>query len=166
MKQFDLKQDFLAIMADNYTIKCAGQTVYKVVGNGMKIGDQASFQTPDGKQLAYLAQSNNPLAPKKQFECHKDGKLWATCKQEVWNPMAKKEISIDIPGENDYKVTGDRLAWNFEVFLGDKKVGAISKEWGVTDSYGIRVEDDADEVDVLLCGVLVDAMYHNKDGKK
>ena len=86
-------------------------------------------------------------------------------KQDDWGGLDKKTISIDIPGENDYKISGDRMAWNFEITKGDTKVATIDKKWGVLDNYGIQVEDDADEVDMLLCCVLIDHVYHNEDDK-
>lgn len=68
-------------------------------------------------------------------------------------------------GENDYKIVGDRMAWKFEIFKGDEEVGKVNKKWGVADNYGVRVADGADEVDIILCGILIDHVYHDKDGK-
>ena len=48
----------------------------------------------------------------------------------------------------------------FEILKGDEKVGSISKKWDIIDTYGVRVVDGASEVDILLCGILVDAVYH------
>ena len=79
--------------------------------------------------------------------------------------MDKKHISIDIPGENDYKITGDRYSWNFAVYKGDVLVGQINKNWGFRDNYGVKVFDDALEVDVLLCCILIDSVYHDSDGQ-
>ena len=165
-KTFHLKQTF-AIAADNYKIKLNGGDVYQVKGNGMKLGSQASFQTMDGTELAHLKQTNDTkLSPWKKFEWYKDGKLWAMAKQEDWGALDKKEISVDIPGENDYKITGDRMSWKFEVMKGDTLVATINKKWGVLDNYGVKVEEGADEVDCLLCGILIDHVYHDEDGKK
>ena len=165
MKQFELRQDWLSGWSDNYHIKDeTGKPVYRVRGNGLRMGTQASFQTMDKKELAYLRQSNPSLTLKKRFDCMKDGKLWARAQQEEWNPLSKKEVTMDIPGDNDYAVTGDRLAHNFEIMLGGKKVATIDKQWAMTDCYRVRIlEDDseADEVDILLLGILLDAMYHN-----
>merc|ERR1711935_112370 len=134
-----------------------GNDVYQVKGSGLTFGNQASFQTMDGTELANLQQTNDTkLIPWKKFECYKGGKLWAMAKQDDWGALDKKSISIDIPGENDYKITGDRMSWHFEITKGDTKVATIDKKWGVFDNYGVQVEAGADEVDCLLCATLVD----------
>ena len=92
---------------------------------------------------------------------YKDGKLWAMAKQDDWGALDKKFISINVPGENDHTITGDRMCWIFQVMKGDVKVGDIDKKWGITDIYGVCVADGADEVDILLCGILVDHVYHD-----
>lgn len=165
-KEFHIKQKILAI-GDHYKVKDSdGNAVYQVKGNALKLGSQASFQTMDGTELATLAQTNDTkLIPWKKFEWTKDGKMWALAKQDDWGALDKKSISIDIPGENDYKIVGDRMAWKFEIFKGDEEVGKVNKKWGVADNYGVRVADGADEVDIILCGILIDHVYHDKDGK-
>ena len=165
-KEFHIIQK-LNLITDNFRIKLkSGPDVYVCKGDGSKFGSQTSFRTMDGVELACLKQTNGTkLSPWKKFVWFKDGKEWAIAKQEDWGALDKKEISIDIPGENDYKIVGDRMCWNFDVFKGDAKVGMISKKWGITDNYGVRVADGADEVDVLLCGILVDQVYHDDDSK-
>jgi len=163
-KEFHIIQK-LSLMADNFKIKSkGGADVYQVKGNGKKLGSQASFQTMDGTELAALKQtSRTALRPWKDFVIEKDGKVWARSKQEDWGSIDSKEICIDIPGENDYKITGDNMSWNFKVFKGAELVGRINKKWGFTDNYGVRVVDGADEVDILLCGIMIDHIYHDKD---
>lgn len=166
-KEFHIKQK-LNVVSDNFRIKLSdGTEVYEVQGNPTQFGSQASFRTMDGKELAALKQTNaTKMKPWKNFVVEKEGKPWAIAKQDDWGAMTKKEISIDIPGENDYKIVGDRMSWKFEIFKGDVKVGDINKQWGVIDNYGVKIADGADEVDILLCGILIDSVYHDGDGKK
>ena len=166
-KEFHLQQGWNPL-ANNFKIKSGGKEVYQVKGDAMKWGKQSSFQTMDGTELASLKETTrSTLQPWAMFEWFKAGdadKRWASVKQEDWGSLDKKEISIDIPGENNYKITGDRLDWNFQIICEDgTKVGEISKKWGVRDNYGVRVEEGADEVDVLMCAILVDQIYHDGD---
>eukprot|EP00536_Pseudo-nitzschia_multiseries_P018424 jgi/Psemu1/315879/fgenesh1_kg.2512_\ len=163
VKEFHLKQKF-NLVADSFKITLNGEPCYVVKGQPLKLGSQASFQTMDGTELAFMKQTKKSIAiPWNSYELFKDGKLWATAKQQDWGLVDKKEISIDIPGDNNYKVKGDCVSWNFTIYQGDVKVGVINKKWGLTDSYGVRVEEGADEVDILMCGILIDATYHDKD---
>lgn len=165
-KEFHIKQKFA--IGDNFSIKTSlGLDAYQVKGSPGQFGSQASFRTMDGQEIAALKQTNDTkLIPWKKFVWEKGGKPWAIAKQDDWGALGKKSISIDIPGENDYKITGDRMSWKFEVFKGDVKVGDVSKEWGILDNYGVKVADGADEVDVLLCGILIDQIYHDNDDHK
>lgn len=172
MKEFTIKNKWLDIDSDNFNIKCDGVDVYQVKGNGFSpSGAHSSFQTMDGKELAYLQQSKDTAkknVPWKTFEWIKDGKVWAHAHQEksYWGFFEKKLLAIDIPGENDYKLKGDRLAMKFEVFKGNDKVGQIEKKWAFVDTYHVSVEDGAEEVDVLLCGILINYIYHTNDNNR
>lgn len=169
MKEFHIKQTLFDPVADSYKIRCNGVDVYQVKGKGshFQLGSDASFQTMDGTELAYLKQTmaeSGKKFPWKSFEWLKGEMVWATAhqaKSSYWGVLDKKAISVDIPGENDYKITGDRFAWKFEVFEGNKKVADIDKKFAIGDHYGVRVYEGANEVNVLLCGILVDLVYHS-----
>lgn len=108
-------------------------------------------------------------------------------RQQDWNlPGSKKTIYIDVPESGDNTtivITGDRMAWKFELALvkedvstiGDTaatssctttietKIGDIDKKWGMMDNYGVRVACQADEVELLLCAIIIDQIFHNTD---
>jgi len=164
-REFQVKQVFLSLDFESYKIKSNGVNVYQVKGDGFGHGSTTSFQTMDGTELAALKQYNRQKpVPSKTFEWIKDGKVWATATQgqSYLGTFDKKLINVDIPGENDYRITGDRFAWKFDVFKGDVKVADIDKKWGIVDTYGVRVKDGANEVNILLCAILIDHVYHNE----
>jgi len=170
-KEFNIKNKWLDIDSDNFKVRLDGVDVYQVKGNGFSsCGSQASFQTMDGNELAVLQQKKDTekAVPWKIFEWMKDGKVWATATQSrsYWGTFDKKLISVDIPGENDYTITGDRLAMKFEIFIGGEKVGDIEKKWTLIDQYNVSVLDGADEVDVLMCGILINYVYHTHDSNR
>lgn len=164
MKEFVIRQKKMSL-GDSFEIKdAAGKEVYKVKGNPLEFGSQSSFQTMDGTEIARLEQTNSTkLKPWKDFVWKKDGKEWAKAKQDDWGLLNKKSISIDIPGENDYKITGDRMSWHFQILKGDEMVGRIDKKMGWSDTYAVTVSEGAEEVDLLMCGILVDQVYHDND---
>jgi len=61
-------------------------------------------------------------------------------------------MTLDIPGDNDYKITGDRLAWHFEITRTEtgKKAGEVHKKYGIRDNYTVKVEDGESDLDILL----------------
>lgn len=171
-KVFSIKNKWLDIDSDNFNVRLDGVDVYQVKGNGFNsCGAHASFQTMDGKELAVLQQkkeTEKKAVPWKSFEWIKEGKVWATANQSksYWGFFDKKLISVDIPGENDYKLSGDRLAMKFEVFKGGEKVGDIEKKWTLIDQYNVSVLDGVNEVDVLLCGILINYVYHTHENNR
>lgn len=171
-KEFNLKRKLFDLDSDNYKIKRDGVEVYQVKGNGFPDGTlngvQASFQTMGGKELAVLKETregDKKVVPWKNFEWIKDGKVFAKAHQSrsYWGMFEKKLIEVDIPGENPYKITGDRMAFKFMVLKGDEIVGYIDRKWSLIETYCVRVVEGADEVDVLLCGILVSHVYHSHD---
>lgn len=170
-REFHIKRKLFDLDSDTYKIKCDGVDVYQVKGNGFTAGAvngvEASFQTMDGEELAVLkeARGGDKAVPWKNFEWIKDGKVWAHARQSksYWGFLEKKIIDVDIPGENDYKIAGDRLAHKFTVLKGDEICGYIDKRFGIIDHYRVRVTDGADEVDLLLCGILIQHVYHTHE---
>merc|ERR1712174_162993 len=49
------------------------------------------------------------------FEVFRDGKLWAKCSHENKIGFGAKEALLDIPGDNNYKIKGNRYATSFEI---------------------------------------------------
>eukprot|EP00531_Pseudo-nitzschia_arenysensis_P013766 CAMPEP_0116133850 /NCGR_PEP_ID=MMETSP0329-20121206/10332_1 /TAXON_ID=697910 /ORGANISM="Pseudo-nitzschia arenysensis, Strain B593" /LENGTH=191 /DNA_ID=CAMNT_0003628521 /DNA_START=134 /DNA_END=709 /DNA_ORIENTATION=+ len=171
-KEFHIKRKLFDLDSDTYKIKCDGVEAYQVRGNGFPNGTlagiQASFQTMDGEELAVLKEArvgDKKVVPWKNFEWIKDGKVWAHARQSrsYWGMFEKKLIDVDIPGENDYKITGDRLANKFVVLKGNDIAGYIDKSFGFIEHYTVRVKEGADEVDVLLCGILISHVYHTHE---
>ncbi len=167
-KEFQIKRKLFELDSDTYKIKCDGVDAYQVKGNGFPngvlAGVEASFQTMDGVELAVLKEAragDKKVVPWKNFEWIKDGKVWANARQSrsYWGMFEKKLIDVDIPGENDYKITGDRLAHKFLVLKGDEVVGSIDRKYSLIEHYTVRVKEGADEVDLLLCGILISQVY-------
>mmetsp|Transcript_13428 Transcript_13428/g.18766 ORF Transcript_13428/g.18766 Transcript_13428/m.18766 type:complete len:141 (+) Transcript_13428:281-703(+) len=135
-----------------------------VKGTGFTWGSQLTFYDASGKELAAIKQTEvATLYPK--YEVTKDGKPWAECKKENKLGASKKEMTLDIPGNNDYKITGDRLAWHLEITRTEtgKKAGEVHKKYGIRDNYTVKVEDGESDLDILLCAILIDQVYHDRD---
>jgi len=196
VKEFHVKQKF-HMLADNFTINSEhdGKKPYQVKGDKWKWGNQASFQLANGTQIAYIKETvSSTFSMKKTYEIYKgatngdaNAKPWAMVRQQDWNlPGAKKTIYIDVPESGDNTtivITGDRMAWKFDLALvkedvstsGDNantttsvttietKIGHIDKKWGVMDNYGVQVACQADEVEVLLCAIIIDQIFYSSE---
>jgi len=171
-KEFQVKQVLFSMHQHTFSIHRDGQQVYQIKGD--HFGRSSSFQTMDGTELASLIQTEETIRkPWKDFEWRtQDGEhLWAIAKQDertYFSAVDKKSISIDVVGDEEenyltepYKITGDRIGRKFEIFTGGVKIGTIHKKLGLRNNYSIRVLNDANEVNVLLCGIITQHIYHN-----
>merc|ERR1712226_880495 len=102
----------------------------------------------DGTELAMIKQDKRTVVSlKPKFQVTRDGQDWAEMAKGgaiEW----KKELLLDIPGNNNYKIKGDVPAWNFQIFRTEteEKCAEVNKKWGVRDNYGVKIEDGEDTV--------------------
>ena len=89
---------------DDFSIQDSeGNDVFLVDGKAFSIGDKLSFQDTAGNELAYISQKL--LSFKKTYEIYRNGELFANIVKE-WS-LFKDNFSVDVPGPNDYEVTGN-----------------------------------------------------------
>lgn len=149
----------------NYWIKDeSGTDLYQVEGTKFTWGIQNTLKDKTGNEIAQIKQTKVvTLYP--EYEIWRDGKKWAECKKENKIGFGEKEALMNIPGDNDYKIKGDKFATGFEIWRTEtKKLAAtVAKKVGVRDSYSVSVEDGEDVVACILCFALIDGIYHSDD---
>lgn len=150
------------LIRDAFTItnKDTGKAVYQIKAQSVSWGDKVSFQDTSGNELAYIKQVKvATLYPK--YEIMRNDELWGELSTEAIS--TKKELLLDIPGPNDYKVAGDMMAWHFTVTRTETGAlaGTIDKKWGFTDTYGVKIEEGEDDVAVLLITICINQIFQD-----
>ena len=157
---YRVKEKFWSL-GNNFTITDeAGLNCYRVTGKAFSWGDKLSFQDMEGKELAFIKQKMMSLMPRYQILKH--GEMFAeVTKQFSW---LKKKFVLDVPGPNDYLIEGSFWAHEFEFMRGTKSVAWSSKKrWGWSDSYGVKIVDDEDDVAILATCIVIDQILHDDD---
>jgi len=127
--------------------------VYKVAGKVFSWGDSLSFQDTTGEELARIEQRLFKLMP--QYEIRINGQLFAEVLQE-WSWL-KKRFTLDVPGPNDYTITGSFWEYEFTFERGGQTVAKVSKEFfALGDTYGVDIFDDENQLAILSTVVVVD----------
>ena len=149
-------------LGDDFTIKDAtGVDVFFVDGKAFSMGDKLSFQDMNGTELAYISQKL--LSLKKRYEIYRDSKLFAEVVKEI--TFFRDKYTVDIPGPNDYEVSGNLWDHEYKFTRQGRSVAQVSKEFFTfTDSYGVDIEDGEDDITILATAIVIDLV--NADEKR
>jgi uncharacterized protein YxjI len=90
-----------------------------------------------------------------------DGQTLATVKKAMIR-LVRDRWSVDVSDGQDLQVQGNIVDHEYTIEAGGKKVAEISKRWfRVTDTYGVEVARDQDDVLILAITTAVDMMAHD-----
>jgi uncharacterized protein YxjI len=153
-----MRQKLLAF-GDDYTIKNdAGDDVFYVDGRALSIGDKLSFQSMDGRELAFIRQ--RLLALGKTYDIERAGRT-TTVHKEMFTFFSCK-FTIDVPGPNDLEAKGDLVDHEYNIQdSGGQVIAQVSKRWfRFTDTYGVDIAPGQDDVLILATAVVIDLCCH------
>ena len=160
---YQLKQKFFSITNQYHIADERGQSVFQVVGKFFSIGHNLSFQTAEGEELAQIRQRLLTLLPR--YEIYMQGSHFATVTKEfTW---FKNKFSLDVPGPNDYVITGSFWDYEYEFQRSGVTVASISKSFmSMVDTYGVNIVDGEDDVSILATTAVIDLCCHEANGDK
>lgn len=133
--------------------------VFEIVGKVFSWGDQLSFRDMQGNELAYISQRLLSFMP--CYEIHKQGKMFAQLNKEfTW---FKQRFTLDVPGPNDYTINGSFWDHDFEFQRKGRTVANVSKAYfSWTDTYGIDIVSDEDDVAILCTCIIIDQILDDQ----
>ncbi len=136
-----------------------GAPKFFVDGAVFSWGDKLSLQDVQGNELAVIRQTL--LSFKPRYEILIGGRKFAeVVKEWTW---FNKELTLDVPGPNDYTIAGSFWEHEFTFTRSGKTVARVSKDfWNWTDSYGVDIDDDEDDVAVLCACIVIDQVLHDE----
>ncbi len=147
---------------DDFTIRDSmGNDAFLVDGKAFSMGDKLSFQDMNGNELAYISQKL--LSLKKRYEIYRDGNLFAEVVKEI--SFFKDKYTVDIPGPNDYEVSGNFWDHEYTFKRSGKEIAHVSKKlFTLSNSYGVDIVDGEDDITILATAIVIDLV--NQDEKK
>jgi uncharacterized protein YxjI len=160
LKKYVMRQKVWTL-ADRFVIKDETKTpVFYVKGKFFSVGDKLSFRDRDGNELAYISQQVLSFRPR--YKIYRRNHLIAKVVKKI--SLFKDRYTVDVPGSDDYTVTGN--FWNYEyTFTRNGKVVAfVSKKFfSWSDTYGIAVIPGEDDIVILATAVVIDMVSHNDE---
>ena len=158
--QYQLRQKILS-WGDDFIIRDAsGSAVFQVDGKVFSWGDKLSFlDAQTGAELAFIAQKMMSFKPR--YQIHRDGALFAeVTKERSW---FKTKFTLDVPGPNDYEITGSFWDREYTFERRGRAVATVSKRFfSLSDTYGVDIVDGEDDVTILATCVVVDLICHDE----
>lgn len=158
--RYQMRQKFFAF-GDDFMIKDQdGNDVYFVDGKAFSWGDKLSFQRADTrKEIAFISQKLLSFMPK--YEIHRDGVVFAEVVKEF--SWFKSKFTLDVPGPNDYEITGSFWDQDYTFTRRGRTVATVSRKWfSLSDTYGVDIISGENDVAILATAVVVDLVCHDE----
>lgn len=158
--RYTLKHKILSI-GGNSTIKDQhGHDIYFVDGAAISLGRRLVIKDMQGHELATIHQALISLTP--AFEIHEKDGVSARVSMNLLS--LKDRLKIDVPGTDDLEAHGDLFHHEYDIARRHREVAHVSKRWiALTDSYGVEIEDDQDQVLLLACAVVIDEILEMRE---
>ncbi|MDQ1349962.1 MAG: hypothetical protein QG657_263 [Acidobacteriota bacterium] len=147
-----LKREFFTL--DFFVIKDESHTpVFIVKGKIISIGDKLSLQDTSGNELAYISQRLFSFTPR--YKIFRENEPTATIVKRI--TLFKPSYTIDVPGQDNYKVVGDFFKYEYTVTRNGEEVAYISKRFfSLPDSYGVSIKPGEDDILILSAVLVID----------
>ncbi len=129
----------------------SGEAKYFIKAEFFALGHQLHVYDQSHRELGVIHQKILTLLP--AFEIEVGGQIIGTIQKQFSFFIPKYEIDY-----NSWRVEGDFLGWDYDVYSGCSTVIHISKEllhWG--DTYVLDFKNPADELNGLLLVLAIDA---------
>lgn len=151
--RYQLREKLVSLGGDAVITDEHGRVAYQVDGKVVSLGRRLVLNDARGKRAAVIQQRVIAFTP--TFEVQVAGGSRATVSLK-WLTLLDR-LKIDVPGWNDLEARGDLLHHEYGIFRGAREVARVSKRWiALTDTYGIQIDDDQDQVLLLGCAVVID----------
>ena len=158
--RYTLKHKIISIGGDSMIKDENGHDVYFVDGAAISIGRKLTIKDLKGQELATIHQILIALTP--SFEIHVQDGLTAKVSMKLLSLTDR--LKIDLPGSDDLEARGNLFHHEYDILRGGREVAHVSKRWvALTDSYGVEIDDNQDQVLLLACAVVIDEILEMKE---
>ena len=158
--RYTLKHKILSIGGDSMIKDQHGHDVYLVDGAAVSLGRRLVIKDLQGRELATVHQTLIALTP--SFEIHEKNGSSARVSMKLLS--LKDRLKIDVPGSDDLEAHGDLFHHEYDIARRHREVAHVSKRWiALTDSYGVEIDDDQDQILLLACAVVIDEILEMRE---
>ena len=153
-----LMQQKMICFGNDFVIKDENEcNVYIVDGKAFSFGNQLSFQDTNKRELARISQKL--LAFKPTYRIISGGATIAAVRKALFS--FRNRFLIDIPGPDDITVVGSFIEHEYSFYRNKQEIASVSRKYfRLTDTYGIEIKSNVDDLLVLCSAVVIDLCCH------
>lgn len=157
--QYMIRQKIFSL-GDKFAIRDENEMdVFLVKSQLLSFGKKLRIFDLNENEVCFIEQQLFKFMP--QYSIYINGEMIANVKKKF--ALLKNDFEI-LSNNANYYVEGEFLAHEFRIFSDRKLIGQVSKKFfSLTDTYGVQVDDDEDQVLVLALAIVIDMVCHDSD---
>jgi len=158
-ERYKMRQKLVSFGDDFWIENDRGERVFKVNGKILRIRKTLEFEDKKGHVKAQIQERMLRVKDSMAIENGKGRKI-AEVKRALITPLRERWV-VKIGDGPNLEVQGDLLAHDYRIGEGKHKVAKVSKKWfRISDTYGVQVAANQDDILILAITVAIDAMVH------
>jgi uncharacterized protein YxjI len=159
-ERYKMRQKLVSFGDDFWIENDRGERLFKVNGKILRIRKTLEFEDRKGHVKAQIQERMLRVKDSMAIENGKGRKI-AEVKRALISPFRERWV-VKIGDGPNLEVQGDLLAHEYRIGEGKHKVAKVSKKWfRITDTYGVQVAANQDDIMILAITVAIDAMVHS-----
>ena len=163
--RYKIRQKMFSIGDDFWIENQEGDKVFKVDGKALRLRKTLIFEDLNGTKLARIQERLLAIKDTMVVE-DAEGNQLAVIKKGLIAPLGD-HWSIVVRGGPDLDVQGNILDHEYSIMQRRNKIAEVSKKWlSLTDTYGVEIDDEQNDILILAIAIAIDMMAHDDNEKK
>jgi len=162
--RYKIRQKMFSIGDDFWIENQDGRRVFKVDGKALRLRKTLIFEDMNGNKLCQIQERWLPIKETMAID-GPDGEQIAVVKKALLTPL-RDRWSVNVNNGPDLDVQGNILDHEYTIKDGWNKIAEVSKKWlSLTDTYGVEIDSDQNDILILAVAIAIDMMAHDDDDK-
>jgi uncharacterized protein YxjI len=159
--RYQLREDLISIGDDFWIENENGQRVFRVDGKVLRISKTYAFLDMAGNTLCRIKERLLTIKDTMEIE-DAEGQEMAVIRKALISPL-RDRWNVKVRNSPDLDVQGNILDHEYTISQGRQRVAEVSKKWfRLTDTYGVEIADNQNDILILATVVAMDAMTHKR----
>ena len=159
--RYQLREDLISIGDDFWIENENGQRVFRVDGKVLRISKTYAFLDMAGNTLCRIKERLLTIKDTMEIE-DAEGQEMAVIRMALISPL-RDRWNVKVRNGPDLDVQGNILDHEYTISQGRQRVAEVSKKWfRLTDTYGVEIADNQNDILILATVVAMDAMTHER----